>query len=183
MKGPVFGALGLDSSLRRGWTQATEEGAATKDILGGDSPLAPRHRPAFFLPFSPYLRDCGTTESLGVAGSTTPSILWIAPLPAEGLERPYLRAHATRHVMPRHFFRSIELHPEFGGLAVVRTSVPSFSRSTRYTVLLPGEETRRLAFVHSTMRLSIKRCSIVHGFNRRSRFTDRLGVKHKIQRD
>lgn len=161
------------------------DGGGGRDKGHSRGRFSPRSSPPSCL-FSPFfslperLRDhrvsrrCRFDDSEHLMGRTTPG-----RRPREALS-PGPR-NAARHATP--FFSIDRVHPEFGGLAVVRTSVPSFSRSTRYTVLLPGEETRRLAFVHSTMRLSIKRCSIVHGFNRRSRFTDRLGVKHKIQRD
>lgn len=136
-EGPEHGASGLDSSPWRGWTQASEEGAATKDILGGDSPPPPSTTAAPF--FSPFFfltwETAGPQSSLGVAGSTTPGSYGLRHSP-RGLEGPYLGAHATAcHATP---FFSIDRTS--WGLAVVPARCHLFHVRlvTRYCRALRG---------------------------------------------
>lgn len=99
VKGLEHGALGLDSTSWRGWTDAAEGGGDRDKGHSRGRFLPP---PAcFFLPFSPYLRDRGTTASRRCRFDDS-GVLCPAPT---GLEGPYL-GPTQRHVMLRYFFPS-----------------------------------------------------------------------------
>lgn len=120
----------------------------------------------FFLPFSPYLRDRGTTASrrcrFDDSGALCPAP---TTAPGEGLSR----AHASiRHATP-FFFRLIELH----GKRVSRQRLGSFFPHASFLLVISLHgivagghgEIRWVLFLPAlnSWRVSIKRRSIVHG--------------------
>ena len=120
VKGPELRTMGASGASTRRAKERVDtgdgEGGRDKGHSRGQIPCSPPaaellffSRFFFFFSFFPLSFSLLTWEAAGPQRLSAlpvrrlPWILWVAPLQKVSTG-PYLRAHATRHVMPRHFF-------------------------------------------------------------------------------